>query len=468
MTDFLFSEEKKTFPKPAIFFFGASLFFAVLWYWKFHALPLMQPDSESYMTFSPVRTIGYPFFLWVVKRIFGTLDVIPVIQLSLLTFSVTYLANAFFRLTRGYFLTFALIAGVMINPGYIHVFNIMTEPVSVAILVAFMATAINFFQKPSLKDLAQLSLFAGLAILVRPVHYAYIPILMILGLITKFPIKVTIIRRFLTSVTPLFLLILLGCVGQYAKNGMFKLENLGGFNMIGKVSLIAEKEIPSRHPEFLKEALGFSVPTIDYLDKTPNLHIRYILSAPYYDYFRYSYLPEISKRLPVDDGVYAQTSWDIIKSYPIAYAQDVWMNFSALWQLHDLLTVKEKMLLKSFIDSHQPSPYIVYPWYPNTINFSIKHHPFFVWGLRLILLGIAVSGLIMLFGSLIALLRGREVMPLILTGATAALVTQGHFLLIALSQAGLPRYSFSMWPTIVFVGIIVLEIGRQKWKGQPT
>jgi len=201
----------------------------------------------------------------------------------------------------------------------------------------------------------------------------------------------------------------------------------------------------------LKEVADFSMSVQEYLNQAPTIHIRYLLSAPYYDYFRYQYLPSISKRIDMDDHMYSQTAVDIIEGQPLRYLQDVWMNFCALWQLYDLLTHQEKNFLRGFISSHPDSPYMAHPWYEK-VNFTIV-----VWTIRIALLGICLGGLSMMLLSIIAAARRRFISPLVLVGATAALVTQSHFLLTAMSQAGLPRYSFALWPAIVLEGVIILR-----------
>ena len=447
---------------PNILFFCFSCCCAFFWFWNFHGLPLMQPDSHSYIDFSPVRTIGYPFFLWSVKSVFGTYAAIPFLQLLFLTLATASLAVAFYRLTRQLALCFLLIGGIMVNPVYIHIFNILTEALSITLLIMFMNILIVFFQKSSLKLLMLLSFIAGLGILVRPVHYAYVPILFILAFWRYYPVPVKPVYRLMASFVPVLVIVVAGCWGQYQKNGIFRLDTMGSFNMIGKVSLIADKDIPSRHPQFMAEMVQFSQPVNNYLNQTLTLRMRYLLSAPYYDYFRYQYLPGINRRVNADSRIYAETAWDIVKARPLAFAKDVWMNYCALWQLYDLQTMKEKKLLKTFIDSHIPSPYMSYPWYPDVASVSIKTHPLFVGGIRLVLAGIALCGLIMVLAAAFTLFKKQAFSPLILTGATVALVTQSHFIVTALSQAGLPRYSFAQWPGIVLVGAIAIEICRQK------
>jgi hypothetical protein len=460
---FISKDGRVTFP--LILFLGIGMLFALIWYGEFHALPLMQADSLSYIEFSPVRTAGYPFFLWIVKKVFGTFDVVPVLQLCFLALSATYLAAGLYRLTGRYFLPSVLMVGLMVNPVYHYAFTIMTESLSISILMIFLGIVIRLLHQPTLTKLALLSIIVGVGILIRPVHYAYIPLLLGIGLwaLTSLPFRFFPVVA--ATLTPLIVLVLLGCWGQYEKNGTFRLESMNGFNMIGKVSLIADKNISGRYPSFLKEVAEFAAPVQEYLDQTPNLHIRYLLSAPYYDYFRYKYLPQVSLRVHVDNTVYTETSWDIIKARFIPYCKDVWMNLCALWQIYDLLTIGETEVLKRFLDSHQPSPYEPYPWYPNVVSTSLKHNPLFVLGLRAGMLVICFSGLAMILVWCNRLLRKRYVPALIPLGAIASLATHGHFFLTALAQAGLPRYSFDLWPAIVLVGIIIMELGFQKWKG---
>jgi hypothetical protein len=451
--------------RPLILFTTIGMFFALIWYWKFHSLPLMQPDSLSYIEFSPIRTAGYPLFIGFIKAVFGTFQVLPVVHLLCLTLSATYLVFEFFSQTRGFLLACLLSVGLMINPAYEYAFNVLTEPLSISLLMMFLGTSIRLFQRPTLKTLTLLSVIVGMSIIVRPVHYAYVPVLFAIGLWGlsrhEFRFVPSLIRLF----GPLILIVLLGCSAQYLKNGVFRLESMNAMNMIGKVSLLADKGIKSRHPQFLKGIADFAIPVRAYLNQTPTMQIQYLISAPYYDYFRYNYLPQLGRRLSLDNKIYNETSWDIFKARLPSYVEDVWINYCALWQLYDLMSTKEKKQLKDFIDSHEPSPYMRYPWYPMTENLGLKHHPIFVWGLRGCLLFVCFSGLVMILVGSSCLLRKKAIPPLVFIGAISALVVQGHFLLTALVQAGLPRYSFALWPAIVLGGIVVLQYGLQRGKG---
>ena len=457
--------ENKEMGFPFILFLSICTLFSLLWYGMFHSLPLMEPDSSSYIQFSPIRTAGYPFFLWIVKKIFGTFDVVPIVHLCFLTLSATYLTVEFYRLTRRYALASILMIGLMVNPIYHYAFNIMTEALSISLLMVFLGITIRLFQHPTLKKLAMLSTIVGLGILIRPAHYAYVPVLLGVGMWVFAFSPLRFFQVVTATLTPLVILIFLGCWGQYDKNGVFHLESMNGFNMIGKVSLIADQNISGDYPSFLKEIGEFAEPVRSYLDQAPNLHLRYLLSAPYYDYFRYERLPSVSQRIHLDNTVYTKTSWNIIKARPSLYCKDVWMNFCALWQLYDLLTINEKRTMKIFLDSHE-SPYKPYPWYPNTINFSLKNHPILVWGIRGCLLAICLSSLLLVLVNFRLLWKRQSIVPLVLIGGIASLVVQGHFLLTAMAQAGLPRYSFTLWPGIILIGVIMMELGLQKWKGQ--
>jgi hypothetical protein len=63
--------------------------------------PMMALDSESYLNWSPLRTPGYPFFLWAVGIVDPELGHLPYFQMSLLVASAAFLAQAAAR--RGSF-----------------------------------------------------------------------------------------------------------------------------------------------------------------------------------------------------------------------------------------------------------------------------------------------------------------------------------------------------------------------------
>ena len=81
-------------------------------------------------------------------------------------------------------------------------------------------------------------------------------------------------------------------------------------------------------------------------------------------------------------------------------------------------------------------------------------------------MAICLSTLLLILANLCFLWKRWSIEPLMLSGGIASLVVQGHYLLVAMAQAAIPRYSLALWPAIVLIGAIMLELGWQKWKGR--
>ena len=126
--------------------------------------PILEPDSETYLTFHPVRTAGYPLFL----KVFGPENAIY-LQPCVYAGALAFLGLMAYRSGLGWLPTFALMILAM-NNRTINAYHaeIMTESLFMSLLVVYLALVIRYCRRPDGRWAAAASLMAGLVTTVKP------------------------------------------------------------------------------------------------------------------------------------------------------------------------------------------------------------------------------------------------------------------------------------------------------------
>lgn len=425
-----------------------------------HKTELMQVDSQSYIAFHQSRTIGYPAFLWLIKKITGGYDIIPSIQLS------CYAASCGFFLSRLLFLyprkiTFfvSLLALVLLfgNPEISRYhFQIMTESFFLSLLLLTLGTWIEFCKKQTYANLAVLSLLIGLAILIRPSGYANLSLLGLACWILGG--KIFRGEWVLPLIAPLVLMIFLGAFTNYKLHGFWATQSFLGHNLIGKVTFVMREGIKTPEPERYEQLYKAVKPIQEFVAQVPTYQIRLLLKSPYYDTTRYQFLPEIFPATQDWNKTWQQMAFSVICNNPLAYCRDVIENYIGLWLYTPILSIQQTSQFKLYYDTISPAPY--------QTSFPLRIEPFPLWLLvfaRLCFGCAFLISLVYLIGPLTPFSS-----PYVFIGAGGSLLIHSHYLLTACLQAGLPRYAFAMWPAIICIGALFsIQLSRLLFKESP-
>lgn len=440
---------------------GSLTFFLGLFYMlAFSNTPLMQPDSLSYINFSPVRPLGYPLFLWTLKTLTGSYKMVPYLQLSFYFAAIFYCGLNFYKLSQSLLLSLGLILGISVNVAFIKLFSsLLTDVVGGGCLLFFLGSLFSFLHHPRLKTIYSLWIVIGVACLIRPVFYCLVGVLPILYLINGRFFRENMGQRLLFPTLPFLFLLSIGSVGQYINHGFFKTESFLGNNLIGKVSLIAEPSIPSQYPSFM-HSFGQNSAKIRYiLDKAPSLRVRYLLSVPYYDVVRFSFLPSLLP--PKDSDSFSKhIALEVIKEKPSEYAKDVLMNYRALWQLWDFYSFEEGKEFDTLLHSLS-SPALDNMYASSSIRGDVNRkfgHPFLVQGIRTVLGFTFILSLFFPLAFFVLWIQGKSLSLLGLGGMLSSITIQSGYILTALLQAGIARYALLFWPCISILLAVSLKL----------
>ena len=147
---------------------------------------MMDPDSPSYLSWSAIRTPGYPAFLSVVRIFDPELGHLPYFQMALLVAAGAFLAQAAARLGGPWWIWLLMGAGILGNPFiWRYAWQIWADSLFITLVMVFLGCiAMALRRRPAgLSWLFAASVILGAAILVRPVGYALLGVAPLIGLV---------------------------------------------------------------------------------------------------------------------------------------------------------------------------------------------------------------------------------------------------------------------------------------------
>jgi hypothetical protein len=168
----------------AAFAYGAAFGIPAVAFLAYSCIPahgaLLGADGPEYMYFALSRPVGYPLFLSLVRMIFGTLTVIPHVQLSIYCAAAALLGISFFLLSGSLVLTTILELAVVSYPGPAQQSqHIGSDSLSSSLLILYAATLILVARSKQMWAFVGLVAVAVLAITIRPVNIALVPSLLL-------------------------------------------------------------------------------------------------------------------------------------------------------------------------------------------------------------------------------------------------------------------------------------------------
>jgi hypothetical protein len=397
-------------------------------------LPVMQPDSTSYLSWSSIRTIGYPAFLSSVEATVGLAD-LPRVQATIFAMALLLLALALRRALGSVVPALFLLVAVGFNPEVqkYHAL-VLSESLSISLsLIAFAALAAQR-RRDSAALIVLAALAIGLAALVRPVLLALFWLPVAVALLGPF--------RWRRAAAALAVCAAVVGLGSWA-NGRLHRDAVPNealaLHLIGKVAPLITPAIPAAGHAGLAEALAKPADELQRIEgKLGSWDLVYLARAPYYDYARFGLIPDWAAGLPsprLAPAIEQALALDAIARRPLAYLADVALNFYALWSLPDLMTsagTEEAATLSGALNAA----------FKLRVDAAARPRHI-VWGIKAALALCFLTGL---WFTVAVLRRPGAADAAERLGALAFLATVALFLATALLQAGLPRYALAAWP----------------------
>lgn len=427
--------------------------------------PVLEPDSGSYLMFSPIRTATYPLLL----RAFGP-EAMIVIQPVAYAAASAALSLYILAISRRALASFAIAIGLFINPQLdVYHSHIMSESLFMSALLIFFIAAIAFFRHPGWRLALLTSLLAGLAATIRPTGYALCPILLVMVLMARQSLGGRgVFKVLIAAIVPM--LILVGAERLYANwvHGD-QATSLAGRHFFAKSALIdvpasaVPETDPVRRQLFIAAEQTFA-PIRDLLKQAPTEDIRSLLSKNYETCLEYACIAplraEIGLPEPEINKIALSFGLNRLSAAPLSYAYLSWLNYRSMWVFYPQSHPQLAPVFEAFVAQHRPLPFAdLVPLLDSQVSKSrialIVRPAMIVFGVGTGLAAIAALGLA---------LWGRRVSPLLAAGLLAGLTVHVSLLWTALVGVGILRYTVSLWPlivpTLVIVALSVIEAIR--------
>lgn len=429
---------------------------------------LMQADSQGYLDFAPVRTVGYPLFLrMVVEHLPGGLAALPALQLGLYALAALLLATSFQRLTHSNVAGGTLLVLLLGNTQVTRLaFMVMTEPLFLSCLMLLLALFCRLASVPRWTNLALASMTAGVAVLIRPAGYALLVSLPVLAWWSWrdglwFPWAI------LAGALPCLAVLAAGMAAYHAEHGSWRTQTFLGNQLLGKAAAIVDTSAAGRKAANIGWMAETVAPDRAVIDRASTWFDRYRLTVPYYGVWQgrtlYDQVPAHTgiasgDAIALDDAM-LDLSLRAIAAAPTAYLADVALNYSALWWLPDAMTRAQLARFRAFLAALGPLPDLGQypPWHQERSDAV-------VWALHAFMMLALASSLWWGWQAATGALHRTTLAPLARLGFAAALIAHGSFLLTAALSTGVPRYAWAMWPTlsILAVSVVVAAVATVK------
>lgn len=204
--------------------------------WAFHALlaaPMVSPDSNTYLTWSLLRTVGYPFILHAQHAAFDTWEYLPLFQLNLLLASLVFLAYATARvcghLAAGWLVAcITLAAGTMLASAA----DLLTEAAFSAFVMIHVAATILYLQDRRWTVVLVAGLALAAAITIKSIAFVILGPVVLLALCLP-AVRTAALTLVLVPAVAAWLLPSAYNAWRY---GTFETSHIGGYAMAGHVA----------------------------------------------------------------------------------------------------------------------------------------------------------------------------------------------------------------------------------------
>jgi hypothetical protein len=427
-------------------------------------VPLISPDSDSYLNFAAIRSGGYPFFLAILKPLVRAPSGYAVAQLVLYAFAVLILTSQLLASFRS--LLFCLLAELLLLGNWEvnrYHFVILTESVLLSTSALFLATALASLRTGSLLALAAASACAAYAMAIRPTGIIFIATLLLILLMSPGFSRRVSMRLFATAV-PL-IIVLGGEALYYRAHHSGPRTSLLAIQMLGKAGMVAvanPQQLIDAAPEGskpLQTALEAGLePVRNLVANAPGIAARCRLAVNYETFVEYAFaLPERAEVVAAaGEGGLTKAAFARLRHGLPDYMRLTGDYFFCLWTFWAAEN-REKTALATYIDARKPLPFQdeVLPF------LATSPSPPFVSVLRAGMLGVA--GLFALAGACLLVALGRRRSPgvALAVAGLCGMIVHGGLLLSALGGVGIARYAHGLWvPLAVGLAASIAWIGR--------
>jgi hypothetical protein len=439
----------------------------------------MVADSPTYMYFNPMRPIGYPTFLYIIKHVTGNYDSLRYIQLILLCLSIYIAAMSLSRWFRRLLLPLAFEAGALGHPGLVRLTDSMlSDSLSACTFLLFIAAVFHFGRGPSLRRYCIVCLVFAVAMTLRPVNVSMVIPALLLPVFFCQQSGLSITR----CVTLALFSAVAGWQGTAVVNRIMHRSTATSYfvavNLFQRTIFMEYGKEPRPKECDADFIEAITTPVMNYMKGVP-LEFTGILRSQYADYVRFNSI--VGGLMKLHNLSLEEQTSPILMCYtlaryrqaPASVLRDSAVNYWYLISNYTFISEDARNRFLTFLQSHPP---VLVPVYPHSLHEQLIHRaaieevgangyddPYIdssvPWKfdpprarpLVLILLldivqlsaaTLSMLLVIMLCPALLGMTRDRELIFLGLISLTVQL----NLLICAIGDAPEPRFLLPIWP----------------------
>lgn len=422
----------------------------------FRSLPLLAPDSTTYLTWDPLRPLVYPLFLKAAASLSADLHVVGPLQWLAFTAAAVWLATSCARSGTPAWVAIGLGCFVQAHPQVVgYAFTILPESLLMSLVMLHLGAIMRFVEQP--RDprwpwLAGIAL--GLAILTKPVAMSFVAGVPIVAVCAW---RAGVASRVLVAFSAAVLLpVAAASAVNLARIGVFAPQAIGGFATLGVAGTFLSDEVAVTPPALKAALLQQLTPIRDELQRLDSLTLYYVYSSSAFHDALERARDVILVQAGVAPGpavvnspaylelnaVAGRVTRAAIAAAPAAYARHVSAHLYGLWMMPLVRRAGETPPFDvQLARARESAPFVA----RSPVAYRVVPDAVY-WPFQALLVFTLISATTGVGRALL----GRVTPQWLMVGYAGALL-HGYYLLTAAAQTGLPRYAIAAWPLMSVV-----------------
>ena len=449
---------------------------------RFAREPWFTPDSEKYVSFSPVIPHGYSFLLAVYRTVAPDYAYLPLVQLLFFGCAALLLCLAVARRLDSVLAGAILLALTLLYSAELEAFQVMSDSPYAALVTLAVASIVSFTVWRRSALLIGASWLLAYAIIVRPIGYALVPAYVA----ALFTATEHWTRRALTILVlcllPFPLVYAAACTSNLVHNGQLRVGSWGGVSLLGKALVLATPRGTSGPLGDIDWIATYGSEARDGIQRVGHPLLRASVQRLYYEYLRWFVVfPALEAQSPVWRSANATRKAEIatelaagyVREDPVGYLTLAAHDYASLWLASRVITPREKMttrrnsrrsagpLLSEFIRQRPEAAFEFYRIVPRARHWT------YVVLTRLLLVAFLATTLafaldVALSRDRLRALRARLDMLVIVGGVHAT------YAVTALVEGSHERYLAPTWPMLMAGILVGVPAIRTLWRAAVT
>src|SRR6185436_10373289 len=327
---------------------------------RFGREPWFTPDSEKYVSFSPVIPHGYPFLLAAYRSIAPDYAYLPLVQFLFFGCAVVLLCLAVARRLDSVIAGAILLGLTLLYSAELEAFQVMSDPPYAALVTLAVASIVSFMVWRRSALLIGASWLLAFAIMVRPIGYALVPayvaaVLAATGYRTRRALTVLVL-----CLLPFPIVYAAACTSNFVHNGQFRVGSWGGVSLLGKGLVLARPQGASGPLGDIDWIAAYGSQARDGIERIDHPLLRASVQRVYYEYLRwFVFFPALDAQSPVwrsadatrKAAIATELAMEYIRDDPVGYLRLAAHDYASLWLASRVITSREKMTQEAELES---------------------------------------------------------------------------------------------------------------------